>query len=167
MLMIRKEGKNTAKFFGFAAKKYTPALPSLYLNNLTLLNSFFDYYFATQKEQMSQIDLARLRGHDAFYKRQYGHDCHPTPEAFSAFLKQLGLSRELLIAARSLTVREKEVLLFFVDGSTAQETGEELGLSFRTVQFYLENVKSKLGILSREELLQNSRLLKMGGFLEV
>lgn len=167
MLIIRKESKNRAKLFGFAAKKYNPALPSLYLNNLAILNSFFDYYFASQKEQMFQMDLAHLRGHDAFYKRQFGQDCFATPEAFSAFLKQLGLSMELLTAAKYLTVREKEVLSFCVDGSTAQETGEELGLSRRTVQFYLENVKNKLGILSREELLQYGRLLKMSGFLEV
>lgn len=40
-----------------------------------------------EKEQMFQMDLVHIRGHDAFYKRTYGENCLPTPEAFPPFLK--------------------------------------------------------------------------------
>ncbi|MCE5295278.1 MAG: LuxR family transcriptional regulator [Chlamydiales bacterium] len=165
-LIIRKEGKNKANLFGFASTQVTPALPSLYMNNLPLLNSFLDYISEDSKTKEGLIDLVELIGSDSFYNRQYGENSVPKPEQSSPFLRQLGLSKELLNAALKLSIREKEVLLACVDGKTAAQNGEELDLSARTVQFYLENTKNKLGVLSRDELLHCGKLLKIGGFLE-
>jgi len=164
-LIIRKENKNRANLFGFASKTITPTLPSLYINNLSLLNSFVDYVMEDPKDKNCLLDLIELVGHDAFYKRNYGDAYIANPEQSRAFLRQIGVSRELLTAALGLSSREKEVLLACVEGKTAAQNGQELHLSPRTVQSYLENTKNKLGILSREELLECGKLLKMGGFL--
>jgi DNA-binding CsgD family transcriptional regulator len=42
-----------------------------------------------------------------------------------------------------------------------------LELSPRTVQYYIENVKDRLGIITREELIQSGQLLKMSGLLDL
>ena len=166
-LIIRKEGKNKANLFGFASKQHTPSLPSLYINNLSILNSYLDYFIEEQNDQNTVINLAQIRGYDAFYKMHYGENCLPSPDRNSSFLKQIGVSKDFSSGALGLSAREKEVLLGCLAGKTATQNGEELGLSARTVQFYIENTKNKLGTMSRKELLENGRLLKMAGFLDL
>ncbi len=165
-LIIKKENDTRATLFGFASTKPMPLLPSIYVNNLPLLNSFIDYVLEDPKTEDGRLNLAKLLGHDAFYKRNYGKSSTPNLNERSAFLREIGIPKELLNAACRLTAREKEVLLACVDGKTAAQNGKELNLSVRTVQSYLENTKNKLGILSRGELLECGKLLKMGGFLD-
>jgi DNA-binding CsgD family transcriptional regulator len=164
MLVVRKTLNNKAELFGFASTKHTPSLGSLYMNNMGLLNSFIDYYLSCHKPQKTEIDLAELIGHDIFYKNDYGHTS--ATENVAKFLKDIGVSHTLLSAGAKLTPREKEVLICLYDGKNSIETGVELELSHRTVQFYLENCKNKLGILSRAELIQSLKFLKLAGLLE-
>jgi PAS domain S-box-containing protein len=62
-----------------------------------------------------------------------------------------------------LTKRQAECAYCLANGKTVKETGKLLGLSYRTIEFYLENVKVKLGVNTRSELI--SKLIE-GRFLE-
>ncbi len=53
----------------------------------------------------------------------------------------------------SLSSREAQCLRMFVKGLSARAIGEELDLSRRTVESYLESVKSKLGCFNKTELI--------------
>lgn len=53
-----------------------------------------------------------------------------------------------------LTNRELECLRLTVKGYTAKKIARELGLSFRTVEEYLNNVRSKMGASSKSELIE-------------
>lgn len=169
-LMIRKEKNEKADLFGFSSKKCIPALPSLYINNLPLLNSYIDYFLDAEQNFKippgeTMVDMATLRGKDIYYGKNYGEECLPNRERNFQFLNQIGVDPFLLKAANKLTPREKQVLVACLDGKTAAENGEELGLSPRTIQSYIENIKNRLGILTREELMKNGHVLKMAGFL--
>jgi DNA-binding CsgD family transcriptional regulator len=52
-----------------------------------------------------------------------------------------------------LTKREKECIRLTMLGNTAKETGKILKISNRTVEYYLENARNKLGCTKRSELL--------------
>lgn len=52
-----------------------------------------------------------------------------------------------------LTAREMQCLELFKEGKTAQMTGAILGLSQRTVEYYFDNIKNKLGCSSKTDLL--------------
>lgn len=52
-----------------------------------------------------------------------------------------------------LSVRELECLFCILRGMSAKKVGEIIGLSKRTVEFYMENIKNKLGCSSKSELL--------------
>lgn len=157
-IIIRKEGKEKAHIFGFAARENRPNLPSFYLNNMLVLTSFIKHYLSKipKPRQEHMIDLASLKGHNRFYKRTYGNAIDPRP-----FLKQVGLDPYLLVAAEQLSDREKQVLEGCFNRKSAPEMAQELGLSTRTIQFYLENAKNKLGISSRNELFAVADLLKL------
>jgi LuxR family transcriptional regulator, quorum-sensing system regulator SolR len=53
-----------------------------------------------------------------------------------------------------LTPREKECITKFLEGKTVKRTAECFGLSPKTVQFYLNNIKNKLNCHSKNDLLQ-------------
>jgi DNA-binding CsgD family transcriptional regulator/predicted ester cyclase len=51
-----------------------------------------------------------------------------------------------------LSQKERECLKHFLSGKTAKETAICMKLSFRTIEYYFENIKSKLGCLTKREL---------------
>lgn len=169
-IMIRKESKDKAHIFGFCARRHTPSLPSFYMNNLSLLNSFIEYHLSLNEKFIKNseeniINIAALRGHEHFYKRSYGQESLSNPAYTCNFFENIGVYPTLFKGANKLSFREKQVLVACLDGKTAAEHGEELGLSPRTIQSYIVNTKNKLGILTREELIENAKILKMAGFL--
>lgn len=87
-------------------------------------------------------------------------------------LKQLGYnplqhSREsvskaekILQLAAKLSSRELDCLRYLLETKTAKETAFELGISFRTVEYYFENIKNKLGCSTKKELFALARLFE-------
>jgi DNA-binding CsgD family transcriptional regulator len=67
---------------------------------------------------------------------------------------------KLLKIAELLSKREKEVLRYLLSGKTAKESAIHMKLSFRTVEYYLENIKDKLGCINKRELFPYARLLE-------
>jgi two-component system response regulator NreC len=56
-----------------------------------------------------------------------------------------------------LTPREVEVLKMIVEGFTNRQIGEQLKISFRTVEGHRANIADKLGLHSRVELVRYAR----------
>ena len=63
-----------------------------------------------------------------------------------------------------LSARERECLLLYSRGKTANETGKILKISVRTVEHYMESVKNKLGCERKTDLLDliHSKKIKLG-----
>ena len=55
-----------------------------------------------------------------------------------------------------LTKRENELLYYLVKGKTLKSAAAELGLSVRTVEYYLVNMKSKLNVATKNELIEKT-----------
>lgn len=53
-----------------------------------------------------------------------------------------------------LTTREAEASRLLAQGRTIREAAQKMELSPRTVEFYLSNVRHKLGVQNKNELLQ-------------
>ncbi|MCB0572550.1 MAG: response regulator transcription factor [Phaeodactylibacter sp.] len=56
--------------------------------------------------------------------------------------------------AASLTSREKEILCLLAEGLTSRETGEALNIASVTVETHIRNIKSKLGINKKAQLVK-------------
>lgn len=65
----------------------------------------------------------------------------------------------------SLSTRERECLKQLLHGKTAKETASEFLLSFRTVEYYFENIKNKLGCSNKRELYRLAHLFEMHNLL--
>jgi len=55
-----------------------------------------------------------------------------------------------------LTQRELQVLQYVTRGYTAKKIARQLDISFRTVEKHTLNIKTKLGCLSKGELIEES-----------
>lgn len=55
--------------------------------------------------------------------------------------------------SESLTKREKDCLHLYLQGKTSKETAQLLRISHRTVEWHIENIKSKLNCNSKRDLL--------------
>ena len=65
-------------------------------------------------------------------------------------LKQVG-------SEETLTSREEEILKLIVEGYTNRQIGENLSISFRTVEGHRANISDKLGLHSRVEFVRYAR----------
>lgn len=66
----------------------------------------------------------------------------------------------LLEKAAKLSVRERECMKYLLRGKTAKETSCHLKISFRTVEYYFENIKNKLGCFNKRELISYAHILE-------
>lgn len=84
---------------------------------------------------------------------------YPLAESLAGIAKMgiLDNSKKLLCTITQdvyLTPREKEVSYWLIRGKTSKEIGELLQLSRRTVENYLENMKTKMNVKSKSELVE-------------
>lgn len=66
---------------------------------------------------------------------------------------KIGLSTQSQTTRPKLTPREKDCLYLYMKGNTTKSIANILGLSNRTIEHYIDNIKSKLGVNKRSELL--------------
>lgn len=55
-----------------------------------------------------------------------------------------------------LSKQQIECLHYLAKGMTAKQTAKCMGLSYRTVEFYIENIKAKLNCTARIDLIQKA-----------
>lgn len=60
---------------------------------------------------------------------------------------------QLACLRKGLSKRESECIYYLIRGMTAKQIGKTMGLSNRTVEFYLDNAKSKLNCTNKFELI--------------
>lgn len=82
---------------------------------------------------------------------------HSLPDALTSFMKQ-GLienpgTYSNYIHSAHLSKREMECLKLAVRGKTMREIGLFLGLSVRTIEAYMENIKLKFNVATKSELI--------------
>ena len=68
------------------------------------------------------------------------------------------------------TRREAQTLFHLLKGKTIPEVGRSLDLSARTIEFYVKNMKLKIGVKSKAELLDKLRhtdIIKQLNFFDV
>lgn len=66
---------------------------------------------------------------------------------------------------KHLTKREAQVLKYIILGYTAKRIGQELDISFRTVESYIEIIKMKLDCASKGQIAET--IIKSGLILEL
>jgi DNA-binding CsgD family transcriptional regulator len=77
----------------------------------------------------------------------------------TSLLLQKNIPANILLTGREIngkyfSAREVDVIQWMVRGKTMREIGIELGLSKRTIESYVENIKTKMGVNTKSQLIQ-------------
>lgn len=78
---------------------------------------------------------------------------------FRVLENKIKKNRNDAVQKPSLTEREIECLKWSAEGKTYEDIGMLLGISARTVRFFLENARHKLGSLNTTHAVANAMLL--------
>lgn len=153
--------------FSFAMSKKQRDLAHLSVNQIPLIQCFIKYF-----KRESQSILQASRDIQLPLKTAIGSNFHVKPDfLFSLcsfekkveFLKQMGvISSEEEI---HLTSREVDCIKLLLQGYTANQIANTLGLSKRTIEHYLEGVKLKSNCDSKLELFEKFKEIENLGLL--
>lgn len=151
------------EFFGFTAPPACEKIYSTYLNDLSLLKEFCNFF---KKEaapllklvEHDPIPLLDLKG-KAFLETQ-GSPFEVPQDSKTLFLKFIQAECPV-----KLSKREKECLSLYIDDLRMQDVANRLALSVRTVESYLTSIKNKLNCLNKAELIKKARELRSRGFI--
>lgn len=148
MLLILKKTGDCMEHFFFTCKNYNESDCFHLLDQLHLLNQFAGYF---KREAAALIDQALVEGYNV---REVLGDLFFETSPTVALLSEDLRAKEFLKTISPLTHRELQCLELFKAGHSAQATAALLHLSQRTIEHHFENMKNKLGVSSKWELLE-------------
>lgn len=59
------------------------------------------------------------------------------------------------------TIRESQCLTYLINDQTIEQTADALNVSPKTVEFYLKNMKEKLGCVDEKELIEKLKITNL------
>ena len=167
IFMVMNIDGGKAEGYGFAATQPVPDMTNAIINNLYAFKRFINYFHyeaegALKQMKENSVDIATECGESFYMPSQY-FDEFTFGKDQEAFLKRIDpIQFEML---KSLSRREKECIKWLLKGLSAVQIGKKIHLSSRTVEFYIENVKNKLGCRTKQELFDV--LLNCSDFLHL
>jgi len=156
-LILRKPTPNVCEGFGFASITQNNCIVELASQSPEIFEAFVDYYL--QKTEKMQN---RLYDNRVFVRDFYG-PAFTTKTDLHRRLHLLQQKRTLFFSTilpekscslEQLTPREKDCILCYLKGLTAEETARAFSISKRTVESYFENIKQKLNLTSKRDLFK-------------
>lgn len=138
--------------FGFAAPSEYRHVLNSYINYVDLFEHFILYF----KDRAHQ--LIKVADNNAIYPLA----THSTSSSSKQtnirekFISETQINRYYLDTkhgSQYLTKREYECLSYIAKGKTFKEAGYCLGLTERTVGYYINNIKSRLGCQNKSQLI--------------
>ncbi|MBX3487224.1 MAG: helix-turn-helix transcriptional regulator [Candidatus Paracaedibacteraceae bacterium] len=129
-----------------------------FLTHLSYLEKYRDY-FQSNVTKISGFDQFDNRGkfHDEFNLKRNIAENHPVLK-MEQFLSRIMLEKELQLINGGrdvlLTLREQECLSLLLEHKSAKEIAKDMGVSYRTVETYLHNMRRKAGVTTKSGLIQ-------------
>jgi DNA-binding CsgD family transcriptional regulator len=143
--------------FYFTTKANTAEGLNYYANQLDALNLFATHFSNKISSLMTGNQAQRLY-HPTINKEYYTKKAQgKLPRALHDLLQSLEIEEFYLPVGRRnvlISLREFQCLFFMSKGQTFKEVGKTLALSPRTVESYINNLKSKTGAGSKSELIK-------------
>lgn len=134
------------EYFAFATNKGNEKIINTYLTNMDYLKKFAQSF----KENAASLIKQAEKQHIILPFHNDRLDFVDNNINIDLFRHSLASSNS---QTKTLTDRQIECCALLLNGKTAKEIGFALGLSARTVEYYLNNIKSKLNCKNKSELI--------------
>lgn len=143
-------------YFHFATDQADNAINQIYINNLDLLHCFIQYFKESvdQSKVLSRAFNIKFRVHpDApGYTIKSGNDFEKMRFDFIGQINK-NKSSELLTLPTDLSIQQINCLNLLMQGNSAKQIANQLHLSQRTVENYLQHIRKKMSCKSSLELI--------------
>lgn len=166
LLGLCEKQKDSVEFFGFWGEAdKSQQFEQVYLNYTNLLKAFASHFKdeclnSIQPDELPFLSLPKLLGAKTFEST-----CARKPkDLLRNCLREMGFENEVA-KADSLSQREKECVRLLIKGKSMKETASILGLSPRTVEHYLEDVKRKFDCHYKNEIFALAERLSEFGLI--
>ena len=153
-LSIIRSANQITRFFFFASRNDCPYMFDFYINHLYLFRRFASYFEEVIKDEVCQAQL------HAFSLREF------TPpqtiplipkESIDSFMRETEFTPSQLLhpslGSIHLSSREWECLRLTGKHWSCLEIAKHLNISTRTVETYVEQIKNKLGLMKKTEII--------------
>lgn len=145
---------NYVDVFWFGADTAKTQIMDFYLNNVDLLDNYTNYFKLKAHKLISAAEKSKIilphslqdEYQEAFARAKIHQDISNHKSYFIEQLQIAGLDV-------SFTPREIDCIHLLLKGLTAKGIAKRLNLSPRTVESYIENIKTKTQCHSKEQLL--------------
>jgi DNA-binding CsgD family transcriptional regulator len=151
---IQFRGKDFVEDFSFWLGKDRENQSNFFISNSQLLLKFCNHFRIKIRELINIEDVSELPS----YKNKFSIAISEDTLAYrNKFIDQLNKNRSIVNFHNeivTLTPREYDCILNMMKNKTAKEIGVILDISYRTVEHYIENIKQKLGVNFKSELIE-------------
>ncbi len=156
-IVLYEKFSNYIQLAGFYSEKTCNAVTQMLINNLNVLRSFVDYFIGESQDIINSINRKRIllpQKYQIFSPIEY------SKEGSLDFLSKkffLGQS----YGNRYLSYREIVTLQWLLAGKSAEEVAIILGISKRTVEAHIANMKKKLDCCKLSQLIHKATVLNI------
>ena len=162
-IVIEKDDLGCVEY-GFGMPGGIPGIETLIMNETVLIKKFIDYFNGEMKSvldgmQGNYIDIAAIRGNEFLNPSHLLPQVHLAPKSRKNYVQQVA-GIEGLNPLDRLTKREMQCVQLWFGHKTTREIAVTLQLSSRTVEFYLDSIKSKFHCRTKSELMEKVALFK-------
>lgn len=158
-ITIEKNGSHYKELFYFSAHKDNYDINNFYLNNLDLLNKFIFYFKDKASKTINRFESRKMNV-PSYYRnliQPMQQDKTPTLDGLKeAFNEELNIDKYYLgdeFQDRYLTKRELECIKWVAYGRAQVDIAKTLGISQKTVETHISNVKAKLNCFKSAQLV--------------
>lgn len=161
---VIEKNANGSDFYHFANNSTSKSINQVYIESIDLLKLFISHF--KDNIQNSKTLLATYDLQFAIDPNTEGFKINANSEAQfmydkNEFLRSLNINNTNALIlpglkpSKALSKREMECIHHYAKGKMAKDISQLIGLSRRTVEHYLESAKSKLGVSSKNDLIQS------------
>jgi DNA-binding CsgD family transcriptional regulator len=154
-ITFHKKTKKKTFWLAFSSGNIEISPIALYLNYPEVFHRYIDYFSKTWEEYQPKmesfyVDMSSL----LIISRKAVHKIGILENHLrEQFFRKIGYLNEINFSVNDFTKRELDCIDSLLQGNTVFITVNNLDLSERTVQHYIENIKNKVGCKTKAELL--------------
>jgi len=149
---IIESNKRGNDYYHFSTHIADKSFNQVYLRNFDLLQLFIRYF----KDKIGETKQL-AKAYDITYtidEHAVGYETKNAEVISQQRLKRKGFLECIGMIDIRLSSRENQCLYLTIRGKTAKQIAKILGISNRTVEEYLMNVKNKMGVASKAEVIE-------------
>jgi DNA-binding CsgD family transcriptional regulator len=158
---VFKENVDSVELFWFSSDMNNDSASKYYIKNYKLLIGFVQYWLEKNKKMLKLdapevladfvdgINFSNLDKIKSDIKLEQG-----TMKEFLNQVQSEGVDLYTKSGTAHITPRELECLHLLAKGNTGKEIASSLGLSPRTIEGHMNNIRSKLGYICRSDIIK-------------